>query len=119
MTRWVVRARGGASHAVLAALLDAYPAGLEERSDDEFVVYGARPEIAGAEVHEEAVPRGGEPAYHAHLTRIGGRFTVRPPWVEGEPDDIVIDPGAAFGAGTHPTTRLCLELLPEGEGPLA
>src|SRR3954447_2325034 len=134
MTRWVVRARAGASHAVLAALLDAYPAGLEERGDDEFVVYGARPEIAGAEdfvvygprpetagaeVHEEAVPQGWETAYHAHLTRMEGRFNVRPPWVEGEPDDIVIDPGAAFGAGTHPTTRLCLELLPEGEGPLA
>jgi ribosomal protein L11 methyltransferase len=44
---------------------------------------------------------------------------VRPPWVAGEPDDIVVDPGTAFGAGTHPTTRLCLELLPEGSGPFA
>jgi ribosomal protein L11 methyltransferase len=119
VTRWVVRARAGASHAVLAALLDAYPAGLEERGDDEFVVYGDRPEIAGAEVREEVVPPGWETAYHAHLTRIEGRFNVRPPWVAGEPDDIVIDPGAAFGAGTHPTTRLCLELLPAGSGPLA
>jgi ribosomal protein L11 methyltransferase len=119
VNRWVVRARAGASHAVLAALLDAYPAGLEERGDDEFVVYGGRPEIADAEVHEEAVPPGWETAYHAHLTRIEGRFNVRPPWVAGEPDDIVIDPGAAFGAGTHPTTRLCLELLPAGSGPLA
>jgi ribosomal protein L11 methyltransferase len=119
LTRWVVRARAGASHAVLAALLDAYPAGLEERGDDEFVVYGDRPAIAEADVREEAVPPGWETAYHAHLTRIEGRFNVRPPWVDGEPDDIVIDPGAAFGAGTHPTTRMCLELLPPGSGPLA
>jgi ribosomal protein L11 methyltransferase len=119
LNRWVVRARAGASHAVLAALLDAYPAGLEERGDDEFVVYGDRPEIADAEVNEETVPPGWETAYHAHLTRIEGRFNVRPPWVEGEPDDIVVDPGAAFGAGTHPTTRLCLELIPEGSGPLS
>jgi ribosomal protein L11 methyltransferase len=120
MNRWVVRARAGASHAVLAALLDAYPAGLEERGDDEFVVYGRRPEIADAEVNEEVVPAGWETAYHAHLGRVvAGRFAVRPPWVQGEPDDIVIDPGAAFGAGTHPTTRLSLELLPAGSGPLA
>jgi ribosomal protein L11 methyltransferase len=118
LTRWVVRARAGASHAVLAALLDAYPAGLEERGDDEFVVYGPRPDIAGASVHEEPVAPGWETAYHAHLTRIEGRFNIRPPWVEGEPDDIVIDPGVAFGAGTHPTTRMCLELVPAGSGPL-
>jgi ribosomal protein L11 methyltransferase len=34
--------------------------------------------------------------------------------------EIVIDPGELFGAGTHPTTQLCLELLLEldAEGPL-
>jgi ribosomal protein L11 methyltransferase len=36
---------------------------------------------------------------------------VRPPWIEGGRDDLVIDPGIYFGAGTHATTRLCLELL--------
>jgi ribosomal protein L11 methyltransferase len=29
--------------------------------------------------------------------------------------EIVIDPGQAFGTGTHPTTRLCLELMLELE----
>jgi ribosomal protein L11 methyltransferase len=37
---------------------------------------------------------------------------VRPPWQAYQPqaDDIVIelDPGMAFGTGTHPSTRLCL-----------
>ncbi len=114
-----MRVGAESADAALAHLLDAFPAGLEERADGEFVVYGERPQLAGAEIREEPVPEGWETAYHAHLTRTEGRFNVRPPWVAGEPDDLVVDPGTAFGAGTHPTTRLCLELLPEGSGPLA
>ncbi len=45
-------------------------------------------------------------------TRVGERFVVRPPWepVEERPGDrvITIDPGMAFGTGTHETTRLVL-----------
>ncbi len=121
LTRYVVRAVAGAEYAVLAGLLDAFPAGLEERGDGEFVVYAEPPDLPGiAAVHAEAVPTGWATAYHSYLGRVvAGRFAVRPPWVEGEPDDLVVDPGIAFGAGTHPTTRLCLELLPEGAGPLA
>ncbi len=45
---------------------------------------------------------------------IGGRLVVRPPWAppaDGALIDIVLEEGGAFGAGTHPTTRTCLELL--------
>jgi ribosomal protein L11 methyltransferase len=44
---------------------------------------------------------------------------VRPPWeapaasAGGRVQDIVIDPGQAFGTGAHATTRLCLQLLLE------
>jgi ribosomal protein L11 methyltransferase len=44
---------------------------------------------------------------------------VRPPWesevprASGAVEQIVIDPGQAFGTGGHATTRLCLELLLE------
>ncbi len=44
---------------------------------------------------------------------------VRPPWEPAEPSpdsavqEIVIDPGQAFGTGGHASTRLCLELLLE------
>ncbi|HKO97995.1 MAG TPA: 50S ribosomal protein L11 methyltransferase [Pyrinomonadaceae bacterium] len=41
-----------------------------------------------------------------------GRFVIAPPWSEVRPSDnqivIRIEPGMAFGTGTHETTRLCL-----------
>ncbi|MBZ0275301.1 MAG: 50S ribosomal protein L11 methyltransferase [Anaerolineae bacterium] len=52
---------------------------------------------------------------HYHPIRIGRRLFIRPLWinVEAAPDDLTIalDPGMAFGTGTHPTTQLCLEAL--------
>lgn len=44
---------------------------------------------------------------------VAGRFAVHPPWLD-PPDDrlaIAIDPGHAFGSGSHPSTRLALRLL--------
>lgn len=47
--------------------------------------------------------------------RIGERFLIKPSWEEAEVQegDIVLelDPGMAFGTGTHPTTALCLRAL--------
>jgi ribosomal protein L11 methyltransferase len=44
-----------------------------------------------------------------------GRFRIVPAWdAEGRarhPDALLVDPGRAFGTGTHETTRLCLEAL--------
>ncbi len=49
---------------------------------------------------------------HYHPIRVGNRVVVRPPWRDYDPanDDVVIelDPGMAFGTGTHPSTRLCM-----------
>ena len=45
---------------------------------------------------------------------IGKRLLILPVWLDSpEPDRIAIkiDPGMAFGTGTHPTTQLCLELM--------
>jgi ribosomal protein L11 methyltransferase len=49
--------------------------------------------------------------------RVGARLWIVPSWHEppADPHALVIrlDPGVAFGTGTHPTTRLCLEWLEE------
>lgn len=45
---------------------------------------------------------------------IGQRLMILPSWLEpGSSTRLVvrIDPGMAFGTGTHPTTQLCLELM--------
>ncbi len=46
--------------------------------------------------------------------RFGERLWVCPSWSQPpEPDavNLMLDPGLAFGSGTHPTTALCLEWL--------
>ncbi len=46
--------------------------------------------------------------------RVSARLWIVPSWHEApDPDAIilVLDPGMAFGTGSHPTTRLCLEWL--------
>jgi ribosomal protein L11 methyltransferase len=51
---------------------------------------------------------------HYQPILIGERIVIVPAWIDS-PDPnrvaIKIDPGMAFGTGTHPTTQLCLELM--------
>jgi ribosomal protein L11 methyltransferase len=117
---------------VLAALIEIAPTGVEQVDGDgftEFAVYGAPGElpsfpegeadvggvlvhVSGREVPDDWSERWKR--FHTPLL-IGGRLYVRPPWEEPAVrpgvHELVIDPGQAFGTGTHPTTRLCLELL--------
>ncbi|QCX32414.1 50S ribosomal protein L11 methyltransferase [Caloramator sp. E03] len=48
-------------------------------------------------------------------TKIGKNIVIKPKWedYEKKEDEIVIelDPGMAFGTGTHETTMMCIELL--------
>ncbi len=51
---------------------------------------------------------------HYQPIPVGKKLIIVPVWMDSpEPDriPIKIDPGMAFGTGTHPTTQLCLELL--------
>ena len=127
-----MRAPADAAEAVLAALLELTPSGLEQVDGDgwvEYALYGAPGELPSlplgsasvggvlVEVRGEEVPSDWDERwkrFHVPLL-LGGRLYVRPPWeqpaVRPGVVEVVIDPGQAFGTGTHPTTRLCLELL--------
>lgn len=50
-----------------------------------------------------------------HTFKINNKIVVKPKWEDYEKKEgeilINIDPGMAFGTGTHETTKLCMELL--------
>jgi ribosomal protein L11 methyltransferase len=54
--------------------------------------------------------------------KIGRRFLVCPPWLKPPPLRgrylVSIEPGLAFGTGTHATTRGCIEFLERAAGSL-
>jgi len=134
MVRLAVRAPAEAAERVLAAMSELAPEGFEQVDGDgyvEFALYGAPGElpelpegeaevagvtvsVSGSEVPDDWEERWKR--FHVPIL-IGGELYVRPPWEEPPlrpgVHDIAIDPGRAFGTGTHPTTRLCLELLLE------
>lgn len=51
---------------------------------------------------------------HYRPIHVGHRLVIQPAWLpqaDTGRETVLIDPGMAFGTGTHATTRLCLELL--------
>jgi ribosomal protein L11 methyltransferase len=117
-----VRAHDGEAEPLRGRILELVPVGFEERDVDggvELAVYvpGTRVEtlvglLPGATA--SPVDEGWEDGWRAfHHPVVAGGLWVGPPW-ERPPDparSVVIDPGRAFGTGSHPTTRLCTELL--------
>jgi ribosomal protein L11 methyltransferase len=134
--RLAVTAPADQAELVLAALVELAPSGVEQVDREGFVeyaVYGAPGELPAlpegeAEVGGVRVRVRGEDVpddwaerwkrFHVPVL-VGGKLWVRPPWeqaaVRPSAIDLVIDPGQAFGTGSHATTRLCLELLLELE----
>lgn len=70
--------------------------------------------IAVNDVHEDEWAHAWKKYYKP--VNVSERMTIKPVWEAYEPkrpDEIIIemDPGMAFGTGTHPTTILCLRAL--------
>lgn len=67
-----------------------------------------------SEVNEEEWATAWKKYYHP--VKISERFTIVPTWENYTPvhsDELIIelDPGMAFGTGTHPTTVMCIQAL--------
>jgi ribosomal protein L11 methyltransferase len=69
----------------------------------------------GATVEERVVPDGPQERrlFDYEPIVVAGRIVVRPAWAPRAPEflEVVLEDDTAFGAGTHVTTRLCLEAL--------
>ncbi len=80
---------------------------------DRFRDLGVECDIEFVGVDEEAWSTAWRKYYHP--TKIGEKLVVVPLWEQYEAKDgeilIHMDPGMAFGTGTHETTRLCASLL--------
>ena len=105
-----------------ARLVELAPGGLEEidrGGDTELAVYVEATEtdsvlVAFPDAVVTEVADGWQDAWRAfHQPIVIGSLWIGPPWAAApsDLDAIVIDPGRAFGTGSHPTTRLCVELL--------
>jgi ribosomal protein L11 methyltransferase len=139
--RLALRCRAEQAEGVLAELLEIAPSGVEEVDAPggregvvEYAVYGAPGELpdlgdfrahagdALVEVLTEDVPDDWNERWKRFYfpVLVAGTIYVRPPWEQpaqrGGVHEVVIDPGGAFGTGTHPTTRMCLELMLQAHG---
>jgi len=123
LRRISLRLPDGAAEPFRVRLLELSPTGFEELDVGdgrvELAVYAATGDVDGflAELPGATVApvaEGWEDAwrdFHRPVAVAG--LWLGPPW-ETPPDPacaVVIDPGRAFGTGSHPTTRLCVELL--------
>jgi ribosomal protein L11 methyltransferase len=136
LVRLGIRVRREQAEIALAALLPLLQNGVEETEPDqdeiEYALYAPRAELpaeqdvrtlvgeALIDLTFTEVPPGWERRWHQYLQPVevasgARRLRIRPPWQAAGGDrgvtEIVIDPGELFGAGTHPTTQLSLELL--------
>jgi ribosomal protein L11 methyltransferase len=145
--RLAIRCRAEHADLALAQLIELAPTGIEEVRDGdivEYAVYGPPGEIPTLPDLQVAV---GDDLVEVRTTEVAddwqerwrdfhhalkidpasgsgaSSFFLRPTWEEVEvPEgsvEVILDPGQAFGTGSHPTTRLCvahlLDLEPGGE----
>jgi ribosomal protein L11 methyltransferase len=129
----------GAAEDAAAALMEEGASGVEVRDGEGVPMPGSRQPEAGRALvvawfadrglaEAAARPRGGAleerpdqdwgERWKEGLAPLRiGRVLVRPSWIAAETPagmvEVTLDPGMAFGTGTHPTTSLCLAALSE------
>lgn len=84
---------------------------------DDLPSFGLDPGAGAVSVRQRDEAEWAEAWKRFYHTQRVGRVIIRPSWEEYRPAPgeilLDLDPGMAFGTGTHPSTALCLELLQE------
>ena len=102
------------------------PEGFEEVEGDAWVELAAYVDEEGearvlaafGEAASKAFAQGWEDRWRDfHRPVRAGGLWIGPPWETPPAAEscVVLDPGRAFGTGSHPTTRLCIDLLARSE----
>ncbi len=80
---------------------------------DSFGLDKGKAEISLGEVHEEDWATAWKQYYKP--VKVGEKIVIKPTWesYEASEEDVIIelDPGMAFGTGTHETTVMCIKLI--------
>ncbi len=93
-------------------IIEAIVPGIIGMKDFDYGIDLGRLEVMVRDVREEDWANNWK-AYYKPI-EIGERLLICPSWEEAQKTDRVvlrIDPGMAFGTGSHQTTRLCLRLI--------
>jgi ribosomal protein L11 methyltransferase len=79
---------------------------------------GIQPEISQTKIETTTIPEqdwGGKWKRFFKPFQVTSKVVVKPPWSSFQPKkekiSIIINPGMAFGTGTHATTKLCIRAL--------
>jgi ribosomal protein L11 methyltransferase len=107
-------------------MIELFPEGFEEVNASDGLELAAYTNAGGEERvwqvfgpgrAEDIEPGWTEAWKRFHRPITIGPLWIGPPWQEppAEALPVVVDPGQAFGTGSHPTTQLCLALLLEQE----
>ena len=101
-------------HKGKVAVVKAYFA--EEDNIEDVLEYGldlGEAKVEHEKMHEEDWANTWKQYYKP--TKVGEKIVVKPIWEEYEAKDgelvVDLDPGMAFGTGTHETTRMCIQSL--------
>ena len=114
LTRWSVVIPAARVEEAYAHLLDVFPEGIAEMvvgDGVELSSYLPAGEPTGPvpdwlALTAAPVPAGWRDAWRAfhRPVEIAGTW-IRPPWLDEPADALLLEPGYAFGTGSHPTTR--------------
>lgn len=88
---------------------------LKLKGDEQYGIFGANADFGRLYVETQLLDDSWKDKWKERFRPFAmtGHFTVCPPWevCQGDGETIILDPGMAFGLGSHETTVMCAEAL--------